>query len=845
MKKNKRVFKGISGMILVLVTVLGAVCISNTASAQCTVYIAVNQNAGSCFSQVFLFATASTPVQQWNYTIDGIPVGTNSTVLLNLTPGVYVATVVVITDIGCTATDNFSFTVAGNPLLVDAGADVVSCQAQTQLSVAVTSTNPYSVLWTPPAFLDDATSETPIVTQNVFNQWFIVDVIDDVTGCISSDTVYVTQENPLFDTLDLCSGSATIDLGPGANLYQWLSFTDTAGNNSNLNYPTTQQSITVTEPGEYFMYADFPDCGALTSLVTVVPCPDSCSLNVSSNGSPSGCGIWYGFAASLSGPIDSLVYDYGDGSTFTTNGISGDNYYPTGDYTLTVTAYYSDGCVATYTEQISVDVTISVDIWNDSLSCGGGILLVVNVTGSTGEYIYQWFADGLPFPGSDQPNPVLTEITQPTEIALFVSDSIGTCLSSDTITVFPNMQLIETHELCLDSILLTAPPYSQVYFWTFEDPQGNTTGLSNETNEIYGNQIGTYYCMSYTSGCNQVTHEFHIVECTGMDDVWPGDANSDNIVTNSDALYLGLAFNQTGPTRPAATLNWVGQPAPDWTFDFAQNNVNLKHADCDGNGIINFDDTLAIDFNYLQTHNKFDGLSAGGNAPIWVEATPDTVGLEQAIDIVVHLGTAEQPIDSLHGVAFTLTFDETLVTENGFTVDFDNCVLGTAGSDVLTFQKSFFSDGALDLCITRNTLENFQGYGPIFHARIVTTDNLSGMHDLPIGLSGVVALTAGEDEVVLSTIADTVIIDADKVGIDEYEELDVVVFPNPTNGLITILGVDNAQLTVLNAIGQKVFESGVSDNRTTIDLSTLNNGVYILKLENENGVAVKRLRILR
>ena len=65
-------------------------------------------------------------------------------------------------------------------------------------------------------------------------------------------------------------------------------------------------------------------------------------------------------------------------------------------------------------------------------------------------------------------------------------------------------------------------------------------------------------------------------ECSqGGDDVWPGDTNSDNIVTNSDALYLGLAFNQT-EVRPAATLNWVGQPCPDWVFNFAQNNENLK-----------------------------------------------------------------------------------------------------------------------------------------------------------------------------------------------------------------------------------------------------------------------------
>jgi len=266
---TKRVFKGISGMILMLAIGIGTL---NEAAAQCTVEVFATVNPGNCFSQVAIASTASEPVQSWTYYIDGNIVGTNSSEIVNLEPGTYVASVVVITTQNCTAVDDFSFTVAGTQLVVDAGADVLACQESPLLSVSVNSPNPYSIQWTPANLLSNSTIASPQVTQNVTNQWFIVDVIDDVTGCIDSDTVYVTQQNPLFDTLSLCNGSVTIDLGPGAQQYNWLSFTDTAGNNTNLNYPITQQAIVAAEPGGYFMYADFPECGALTSSVVVEAC---------------------------------------------------------------------------------------------------------------------------------------------------------------------------------------------------------------------------------------------------------------------------------------------------------------------------------------------------------------------------------------------------------------------------------------------------------------------------------------------------------------------------------------------------------------------------------------------
>ena len=165
---------------------------------------------------------------------------------------------------------------------------------------------------------------------------------------------------------------------------------------------------------------------------------------------------------------------------------------------------------------------------------------------------------------------------------------------------------------------------------------------------------------------------------------------------------------------------------------------------------------------------------------------------------------------------------------------------------MLTFQETMFLDGAIDIAVTRTTLMDFQGYGPIVHGRIVTTDNLSGYADLPIGVSGVTALSSQEEEVLLSVIGDTVHIDPNKVGVVEPEQLDISIYPNPTNGLVTIDGItEQTNLSVMNAVGQVVFRTNLGTDKSRVDLSHLNSGLYVIKLETDKAVAVDRLRLIR
>ena len=67
----------------------------------------------------------------------------------------------------------------------------------------------------------------------------------------------------------------------------------------------------------------------------------------------------------------------------------------------------------------------------------------------------------------------------------------------------------------------------------------------------------------------------------------------------------------------------------------------------------------------------------------------------------------------------------------------------------------------------------------------------------------------------------------------------VSVYPNPTTGNVNILASGINHITVLNALGQVVYDSDADGNMTTIDMGQYQTGVYMVRVTTENGESVK------
>ena len=67
----------------------------------------------------------------------------------------------------------------------------------------------------------------------------------------------------------------------------------------------------------------------------------------------------------------------------------------------------------------------------------------------------------------------------------------------------------------------------------------------------------------------------------------------------------------------------------------------------------------------------------------------------------------------------------------------------------------------------------------------------------------------------------------------------VAVYPNPTTGNVNIAAPGINHVTVMNTLGQVIYESKADGNMTTLDMSPYQAGVYMVRVTTENGESVK------
>ncbi len=80
-------------------------------------------------------------------------------------------------------------------------------------------------------------------------------------------------------------------------------------------------------------------------------------------------------------------------------------------------------------------------------------------------------------------------------------------------------------------------------------------------------------------------------------------------------------------------------------------------------------------------------------------------------------------------------------------------------------------------------------------------------------------------------------------GVGELDQAAVRIFPNPTNGMIYLRGVENSSVKVYDLLGQVVVEKDLTANEESIDLSTFHKGVYIVKIVKGNSFVIKKINL--
>jgi hypothetical protein len=354
--------------------------------------------------------------------------------------------------------------------------------------------------------------------------------------------------------------------------------------------------------------------------------------------------------------------------------------------------------------------------------------------------------------------------------------------------------------------------------------------------------VQEFFDSSFTTSCTDV--------CLGDSCVWPGDANSNGVADQYDLFNLGLAYNTAGPVRTPASIVWKGQTAPEWINTFTTG-VNYQHADCNGDGMIDADDTLAISRNFGYQHAKASEVSSAGPL-LYPQMPQDTIGTSASIRIPIKLGTAATPASNVYSVAFTINYDPALVNVGSMNFIADSSWLGEPGDDLIHITHN--SPGTLSIGLSRIDHVNHSGYGIIGSMNMITTDNLSGKVAstgvLSISINGAEMITNTGATLPLATSSDSLVL----IGIGSVPpqaQANMSIYPNPTQGLFT-LDINElngaAELQVADMLGRSLEQRSIQAGEGrrysgSIDLSGYGRGMYFIYLKTATGTMVKKVLV--
>ncbi len=330
--------------------------------------------------------------------------------------------------------------------------------------------------------------------------------------------------------------------------------------------------------------------------------------------------------------------------------------------------------------------------------------------------------------------------------------------------------------------------------------------------------------------------------------IWPGDADNSGIVDNNDLLPIGLYYGQTGTPRASIDNLWQADLGTNWGIT-ENNGVDIKHANCNGDGIIDDNDTLAINLNFNLTH----AIPASNNnynnerltAPdIYFITSSSSYNAGDWIDAEVWLGKSAVPVNNLYGIAFNINYNSSLVQPGTESITYPANWLGTPGTNAIKTSKIDAVANTAYGAITRVDHTNTSGFGKIADFKFQIKNTVASSSAMHLSISNYMADNATGVSQVFNTINDSVTINAGSVGITETNTVsEITIFPNPFTSQTTITfnqEQKNIRIKILDVLGKEVKSLDFKGKKLIIEKGEMKEGIYFLQITNGNTNVVNK-----
>jgi hypothetical protein len=321
--------------------------------------------------------------------------------------------------------------------------------------------------------------------------------------------------------------------------------------------------------------------------------------------------------------------------------------------------------------------------------------------------------------------------------------------------------------------------------------------------------------------------------------VRPGDTDVDQRVDHFDLLNLGLFYRGAGPDRRSRWTDSREYGLP-WQQATPVSDINLKHLDCNGDGLINALDTMVIAQNWdIGLWDEDRTIEKNDGPDLLVQADTLWPGASQSFPIL--LGRENFIAEGVYGIALTVRYDADLIDAQSVSVDFANSWLNSdTGSPLLFISRNDPEQRRIHLSVVRTDQSNADGYGELARLHFATL-NPEERTAAAFAVENVRLLNAREEILpvngmtTFASVAGTTSLNP--FSLESYIQL----HPVPAGNWLRIeCPADwRLQRADLFDIKGRLLRSQPPQDRE-LDVSALPPGVFFLRLTTDRGVVVKR-----
>ncbi|HLG03063.1 MAG TPA: T9SS type A sorting domain-containing protein, partial [Bacteroidia bacterium] len=734
-------------------------------------------------------------------------------------------------------------------------ADILPTQTGTLRRWTLTLNTPNGIVsysWSPSTGLSATNVSNPVATPTVTTTYSVT--ATDQWGCSWSGSSGISvNPNPVISVAGnttVCEGNSTVLTASGADTYVWSSGGSDAAETVSPVTPTTY-TVTGTDANG---------------------CIDSAMVTVNINANPTIAVS--GFFTICSGSSTTLTANGADTYAWNTGATTdAETVSPASTTSYTVTGTDGNGCTDSEVVTVTVDQSPVVTVSGNTTICEGNSTTLT----ATGADFYSWSSGGN----------MASETVSPAATATFVVTGTATnnCTSTETVTVTVNSNPVITVSgntiICSGSTSTLTASGADIYSWN--------TGGTNAA-ETVSPALTTIYTVSGMDA-NNCTGSTTVTVIVNENPIVTANATSSTVCGGSPVTLTGAgadSYSWTGGVTDGVSFTPSVSDTYTVTGTDANNcsstasvtvnvnaapvvNLGADIAVCSGPVILDAQNPGSTFFWDDASMTQTKAVNSSGI--YWVDVT-DGSGCTSRDSIEVTINA--NPVVTL-GNDITQCGGTVLLDAGNPGATFlwnDNSTSQTlaASSSGTYYVTVTFAGGcdatdtigvtinplpAVTLSLPMDTLcQNMVGSitlsGESPANGTWSGNGVSGNNFTPSMVpSGSTAInyTFTDGNGCSNTAVDSFWVDPCS-WIDQYGTGEsILLYPNPTNGLFTLVinssGVSEVSLRITNLQGQIVFQENVntSGNEITkqIDISALANGAYFVEVVSDSGSQVSKV----